>query len=160
MLCSTVAWWPGLGLVYVAWYLTVILACCVSRALLISSGKPQDACRSTASHPEVRRTLSLKKKSLTMCTNKASEGGHVGCSHTSSLSCHTHTGLKDTTLCDPLVRLTVKWTHRRIHMVFSVNTKVREQQQGQTWESVGKFMWTCGHTWGQTCICGLAGLRM
>lgn len=85
--------------------------CCVPHTLLVCSDNQQDADRSTASHPEVRRTLSLKKEPLTTYSNKASESDSEGCNHTYSLLCHVHTGLNDTVLICPSVSLKKELVH-------------------------------------------------
>lgn len=96
------------------------VSCCVPHTLLVCSDNQQDADRSTASHPEVRRTSRLKKEPLTTYSEKAGEGDSVGCDHTYSLLCHVHTGLNDTVLTCPCgtlrkeesVHLPPVWIHK------------------------------------------------
>lgn len=89
--------------------------CCAARHVILGSDVSsshfllcffcqQDADRSTASHPEVKRSLSLKKEPLTTFSNKAGEGDSVGCNHT--VWSATSTCLSDTVLIWPADNLT------------------------------------------------------
>lgn len=69
---------------------------CLPHTSFVCSDNQQDADRSTASHPEVKGSLSLKKEPLTTFSNKAGEGDSMRCNHT--VWSATSTRLSDTVL--------------------------------------------------------------
>lgn len=75
-----------------------VVLCCVHRTFLACSDNRQDADRSTASHPDLRSTMCLKKEPLTTYSDKVGEGDSMGCDHTYSPTvCYaTSIGLSDT----------------------------------------------------------------